>query len=456
MNDPMDIDSSIFKSYDIRGTFPDQINVDIAYKIAQGFVKHFNPQGKVLVGNDVRIHSEEIKNALAQGLIDAGVDVVDVGLISTDMSYFGVGYYKLAGALQATASHNPPEYHGVKLTGAGVTPISFETGISAIKDFVLSGEKIEKNKGKIEKLDLLEDYCRFILGFIDISKVKPLKVVINPNFGAAGIIFNKLIEIGKLPIEIIPLNEQPDGTFPKGRPDPFVPENRGEFVELVKTSGADLGITWDADSDRVFFCANGGVFVEPYYLNTLLIASQLEKYPGEKIIYDIRYTWGLIDAIIASGGVPIVSRVGHSYIKQKMREENALFATESSGHTYFRDFWFADCGMLPAVQMLEYLSLKAEPLSELINPIMQKYIISGEINTTVDDVPGKLAQIKEKYSDGNINELDGITVEYDNFRFNVRPSNTEPLLRLNLEAKSEDLMEQKKTEVLGLIRGENL
>lgn len=448
----MNIDTSIFKSYDVRGIFPGQINNDVAYKIAQGFVSHFNPQGKVLVGNDVRLHSQELKDSLSQGLVDAGVDVVDVGLISTDMSYFGVGYYKFAGGLQATASHNPPEYHGVKLTGTGVTPISFETGISDISDFVLSGEKIEKPKGKIEKLDILEDYCRFILEFVDSSKIKPLKVVINPNFGAAGIIFKKIIELGNLPIEIVHLNSEPDGNFPKGRPDPFVPENRGEFIELVKSSGADLGITWDADSDRVFFCADGGVFVEPYYLNTLLIASQLQKHPKEKIIYDIRYTWALIDAINASGGTPLVSRVGHSYIKQMMRQENALFATESSGHTYFRDFWFADCGMLPAIQLLEYLSINQKPLSELITPIMEKYFISGEINTSVEDVPGKLSILKEKYSDGKIIELDGLTVEYEDVRFNVRPSNTEPLLRLNVEAKSQQTMEQKRDEVLALIR----
>jgi phosphomannomutase len=447
----MDI-SSIFKSYDIRGIFPQELNKDIAYKIAQGYASVMKPTTEVLVGRDVRIHSEEIASGLIQGLSDAGVNVVDVGLISTDMSYFGVGFYKLGGALQATASHNPPEWHGVKLTGEGVKPVSLETGIAQIRDFVLSGQKITKTKGSMRRLDILEDYVKFILSFIDPTKVKPMKVVINPNFGVGGTIFEKIVEIGKLPIEIVPLNNTPDGTFPKGRPDPFIPENRGEFSELVKTSGAQLGITWDADSDRVFFCADGGLFAEPYYLNTLLIRSMLQKNPNQKIVYDIRYTWALIDAIKESGGTPIVSRVGHSYIKQKMREENALFATESSGHTYYRDYWYSDCGMIPAVQILEYLSLSAQPLSQLLAPILEKYHISGEINTKVADVDAKIAEIKEKYKDGQQSELDGITIEYQDYRFNVRPSNTEPLLRLNVEAKSNKLMENKKDEVLALIR----
>lgn len=448
----MNIDSSIFKSYDIRGIYPDQINEDIAYRTAQGFAHIMKPVGEVLVGHDVRLHSQKLKLQLIEGLTDAGVDVIDVGLISTDMSYFGVGFYKLGGALQATASHNPPEWHGIKMTAAGVVPLTLEHGISQIRDFVISGEKIKRPKGSLIKKNILDDYCNFILSFIDTSKIKPLKVVINPNFGAAGIVFKRLIKLGNLPLEIIPLNEEPDGHFPKGRPDPFIPENRGEFVELVKSSGADLGITWDADADRVFFCAEGGLFLEPYYLNTLLITSMLQKKPGEKMIYDIRYTWALIDAINAAGGKPLVSRVGHSYIKENMRSENAYFAAESSGHTYYRDFWYADCGMIPPVQILEFLSTHDKPFSELIKPAMQKYIISGEINIEVKDVAAKIEEIAAKYIGGTQSRLDGITVEYKDFRFNVRPSNTEPLLRLNLEAKSKELMEQKRNEVLALMK----
>lgn len=447
----MSIDTSIFKAYDIRGIYPDQLNKELAYKIAQGYVEVIKPQGKVLVGRDVRLHSEEIQKALIEGLTDAGVNVVDVGLISTDMSYFGVGHFNYAGALVATASHNPAEYHGVKMTAAGVVPVSLETGIDKIRDFVVADKRIEKEKGSVEKQDILEDYAKFILDFIDPSKIKPLKVVINPNFGAGGIVFKKIVEIGKLPLEIIPLNADPDGNFPKGRPDPLIPENRIEFSELVKSSGADLGITWDADSDRVFFCADDGLFLDPYYLNTLLIKLLLTKNPGEKVVYDIRYTWALIDAIQENGGTPIVSRVGHSYIKQIMREQNALFGAESSGHTYYRDYWFADCGMLPAMQILEHLSSGDQKLSEQVKLVMEKYIISGEINTTVADAKAKMAEIKQKYSDGEISDLDGVTVEYPDYRFNVRPSNTEPLLRLNLEAKSQEVMESKRDEVVALI-----
>ena len=262
----------------------------------------------------------------------------------------------------------------------------------------------------------------------------------------------KIVERGKLPLEIISLNNEPNGNFPKGRPDPFVPENRTEFVELVKSSGADLGITWDADADRVFFAVDGGLFVEPYYINTILIKQMLKKFEGEKVIYDPRYTWALIETIKENGGEPVICVVGHSYIKQKMREENALFATESSGHTYYRDFWYADCGMIPVMQVLEYLSTNNIKLSQALEPIMNKYVISGEINTEVNNKEGKMNEIAQIYKDGQQSRLDGIAVEYADYRFCVRPSNTEPLLRLTLEAKTKKLMEQKRDEVLEIIR----
>lgn len=448
-----EINTSVFKGYDVRGIYPDDINESLAYKIGQAYVATVNPGGEILVGLDIRLYSQALQDSLIQGITEAGVDVVNVGLMSTDMLYFGVGNYKTAGGIQVTASHNPPEWHGMKMVKKGPVPMTLESGIGQIRDWILSGGEIKAGrKGVVRKMEIWDDYCDFILNWINVAKIRPMKVVINPNFGLAGRIFNKIIERGKLPIEVIPLNEKPDGRFPKGRPDPFVPENRTEFVELVKVSGADLGITWDADADRVFFCADGGTFVEPYYLNPILIKQMLKKNPGEKIIYDPRYTWGLIDAIGDSGGEPVLVRVGHSYIKEAMIRENALFATESSGHTYYRDYWHSDCGMIPAVQVLEYLSETGAKLSEVVKPMMEKYVISGEINSDVSDKEGKMNELAERYKDADQSRLDGISIEYSDWRFTVRPSNTEPLLRLTLEAKSKNLMEQKRDEVLGIIR----
>lgn len=449
----MQIDQSIFKAYDIRGVYPDTINEEIAYRIGQGFVDYTKPTSEVMVGMDVRLFSEVLKDSLIKGITDCGVNVVDVGLMSTDMLYFGVGNYKFDGGLQTTASHNPPEWHGFKIVEKGPTPTTIEHGIGQIRDFVSSDKSVSsEKKGSVRKMDIWEDYSDHILGWIDPKKIKPLKVVVNPNFGLGGKIFEKIVQKGKLPLELVKLNFDPDGHFPKGRPDPFIPENRIEFSELVKTSGADLGITWDADSDRVFFCADGGLFVEPYYLNTILIKQMLKRFPSQKIVYDPRYTWGLIDAITENGGEAVISQVGHSYIKEKLKEENALFGTESSGHTYYRDYWFSDCGMIPPMQVLEYLSETSEKLSDIVEPVMSKYFISGEINSDVQDKEGKMNEIAEKYKDGEQSRLDGVAIEYSDWRFCVRPSNTEPLLRLTLEAKSKELMEQKRDEVLAIIR----
>ncbi len=449
----MTTDPSIFKAYDIRGIYPETLNEDIAYKIGQGFVNYAKPQGEVMVGKDVRLHSGDLKDAMVKGITDAGVNVVDVGFMSTDMLYFGVGNYKFDGGLQSTASHNPPEWHGFKMVSKGPTPTTMEHGIGQVRDHVLSGSKIEyPKKGAIRTTDIWEDYCKYILSWIDASKVKPMKVVLNPNFGLGGKIFEKIVQMGSLPLELIKINFEPDGTFPKGRPDPFIPENRIEFSNLVKSSGADLGITWDADSDRVFFCADGGLFVEPYYLNTILIKQMLIKHPGEKMVYDPRYSWALIEAIKENGGTPVISRVGHSYIKEILKNENALFGAESSGHTYYRDYWNSDCGMIPPMQILEFLSVTGSKLSEVIAPIMNKYFISGEINSDVADKEGKMNEIAEKYNDAEISKLDGVAVEYSDWRFCVRPSNTESLLRLTLEAKSKKLMEEKRDEVLNIIR----
>jgi phosphomannomutase len=446
------VDTSIFKAYDIRGIYPATLNEDIAYKIAQGYAEYVKPKGAVVVGRDVRLHSEAVQQAIINGLIDAGIDVIDVGLVTTDMIYFAVGKFGYAGGIQATASHNPPEWHGIKMIRENVIPLNLEEGINQIKDFVLQGKTITQTmKGKIIQKKIEDEYADFILKWLK-PNIKNFKIVVNPNFGYSGKIFEKIIERGKLPIELIKLNFEPDGNFPKGRPDPFIPENRTEFSELVKTSKADFGIAWDADGDRVFFCANGGLFADPYYLNTILIKEMLKKYQREKIIYDPRYTWALINAIKENRGTPLISRVGHSYIKELMRKESAIFAVESSGHTYYKDYWYADCGMIPPMQVLNFLSENNITLADAVKPLMEKYFISSEINTEVSDKEAKMQEIAEKYKDGKVSRLDGVAVEYSDYRFCVRPSNTENLLRLTLEAKTKELMETKTEEILKIIK----
>ncbi|PIR99222.1 phosphomannomutase/phosphoglucomutase [Candidatus Collierbacteria bacterium CG10_big_fil_rev_8_21_14_0_10_44_9] len=449
----MQLDQSIFKAYDIRGIYPINVDNDLAYQIGLAYAEYTKPNGEILVGEDVRLHSHELKESLIRGLLDAGVDVVDVGLISTDMYYFGVGNYKYAGGIQVTASHNLSEWHGFKMVKAGPVAMTIEEGIGQIRDLIQTGNiKPSKKKGNVRKIDLLDDFSDYILGWLNGVDIKPLKIVINPNFGFAGIVFHNIIKKGNLPIEIIAINDKPNGNFPKGRPDPYISENRTELCALVKQHKADLGITWDADADRVFFVSERGDFIDPYYVNTLLIEKTLKQYPKSTIIYEPRYQWATLDAIRAHGGQATLCQVGHSYIKQKMRQTRATFASESSGHTYYRDFWYADCGMIPAMQMLDYISTHQEKLSAAIAPVMNRYFISGEINTEIEDKNGKMNEIAEHYKDAEISRLDGVSVEYANWRFCVRPSNTEPLLRLTLEAKSQELMKQKRDEVLLLIR----
>lgn len=448
----MEIDESIFKAYDVRGIYPTSINEEIAYRIGQGYARVINPTGKVVIGHDVRVHSEKLKKSMIKGLVDAGVDIVDIGLISTEMIYFATGNYGYAGGIQVTASHNPAEWHGAKFVRAGAEPISSDTGILDIKEFVKSGEEIIATvKGQIEEKDILEDFCRYVLTWIKPNRIKPAKICANPNFGYEGVVLNKIIKIGGLPVEVVELNYRPDGTFPKGRPDPFIPENRVELVESVLAEKADFGVAWDADADRVFFCTDKGEFLEPYFTNTILIEKVLKSQKNPKIVYDPRYSWALIDRAKEFGGEAVLERVGHSFIKARMRKENAVFSGESSGHTYYRDFWFADTGIIPLLQMLEITSEKNKTLHELVRPVMAKYFISGEKNFTTEKAAFITAELEKKYSDSQINKIDGLSCEYPDWRFNLRSSNTEPLLRLNLEAKSKHVMEEKLAELMQFI-----
>ena len=449
----MEINSAIFKAYDIRGVYPQELNEELAYQIAQAYVQYLSPKGKIAVGMDVRLSSPALKEQVIKGLIDMGIDVLDIGLASTDMYYFAVGNYNLAGGIQVTASHNPAEYNGLKMVKEHVFPVYGEKGIEQIRDLVINDQEkiVMKKKGTVQQKSVLDDFADFIINFVDVKKIKPLKIVINPNFGYQGEVIKHIIKKADLPITLIGLNDQPDGTFPKGRPDPFVPENRPEFLALVKEKQADFGIAWDADGDRVFFATEKGDFVESYYMNALFISEILENNHKGKIIYDPRYTWALIDAAKEKNGEAILEKVGHSFIKARMKKEDALFCGESSGHTYFKDFWYADCGMIPAFLTMVMVSQKDKTLGQLIEPLFNKYFISGEINNKVNDVQKVLDDLKEKYKDAEISEFDGLSIEYDNWRANIRPSNTEPLLRLNLEANKEELMIEKRQELVDFI-----
>lgn len=451
----MQINTKIFKAYDIRGIYEVDFDDSHFYDIAQAYAKLVKPKGRVAVGMDVRLSSSALKKSVIKGLTDAGISVLDIGLCSTEMYYFAVGQYKLAGGLQITASHNPKEWNGLKMVKSGVKPIHKNNGIDKIKKGIVAGwKKINvKPRGVLNKKDVLLDFCKFSFKFLNKKAVKAkLKIVHNPNFGFEGAVLKKFVKLHRLPWQLIGLNDKPNGNFPKGRPDPFLPENRPEFVRLVKKTKADLGVAWDADADRVFFAADGGIFLEPYYTNHLLIKSILSGKKKEKIIYDPRYTWALIDAAREVGARPLLERVGHSYIKERMRRENAIFSGESSGHTYFRDFWYADSGLIPLLFLINLIVKKNKKLSELVEPIIKKYFISGEINSRVGDTKKTIKQLEAKYKNGRKNKIDGLSIEFPDWRFSLRESNTEPLLRLNVEAKNKKLMERRRDEVLKLIK----
>ncbi len=446
------IHSKIFKAYDIRGIYPDEINEELAYRIGQAYCQVVSPDGPVAVGMDVRTHSERLKRELIKGIIATGNDVVDLGLISTEMLYFAVGNYGYAGGIQVTASHNTAEYNGFKMVRSKAVPISSDSGILQIRDLILSDEDKTRSSffGKTFEKQILSDFARFVLRFVDQTKIGKFKIAYNPNFGFGGEVLKEVKEVGEFNFELIGLNSTLDGTFPKGQPDPFKKENRSEFVQFVKETEADIGVAWDADADRVFFCTKEGEFVEPYYMNAILIKYLLNKSGGGKIIYDPRYTWALIDTAKDFGGEALIERVGHSFIKERMRKEDALFGGESSGHAYFKDFWYADSGIIPLLIVLEMLS-SGPTLTELLTPLKEKYFISGEINKTIDDKDTIFDELRANYSDADLQELDGLSIEYQDWRANIRASNTEPLLRINIEAKSKERMEEKRDEILSLI-----
>jgi phosphomannomutase len=446
------LDPKVFKAYDVRGIYPEEINDEGAYAIGRAFVQQFEPR-RIAVGRDMRLSSPQVAESVMRGAADEGAEVLDLGLVGTEMVYFAVGSLELDGGMMVTASHNPKEYTGVKIVRRGALPVGGESGLLDVRDRALAITDLKGGgEARVSAYDIWPEYVDRVLSFIDVSAVKPLKVVIDAGNGMAGAMLPPVLE--RLPIEAVTCFFDPDGSFPNHPPNPLLPENREFIVGKTLSEGADLGVAFDGDADRCFFVDDSGEFVPGDFATALLAKSVLAKEPGAKIIYDVRASWAVPETIVEAGGVPLINRVGHAYIKHRMRKEHAAFGGEVSGHYYFREFSEADSGVVPFLMMLELISKDGRKLSEILAPYRSRYFITGELNTPVSDVALKLQELKERYSsEGEVSHLDGISVDAADWHFNVRPSNTEPLLRLNLEARSQELMEQKRDEVLAVIRG---
>jgi len=447
------LDPKVFKAYDVRGVYPEDLDEEGAYAIGRAYVQQFEPK-RMAVGRDMRLSSPQMAAAVIRGCSDEGAEVLDVGLIGTEMLYFAVGSLGLDGGIMVTASHNPKEYTGMKIVRRGALPVGGESGLLDVRDKALAVMDVKGGgEERVSDDDIWPAYVDRALSFIDVSALQPLKIVIDAANGMAGAMLPPVLE--RLPmLDVVTCYFDPDGSFPNHEPNPLLPENREFIIRTTLEEGADLGVAFDGDADRCFFVDDAGEFVPGDFATALLAENVLAKEPGAKIIYDVRASWAVPETIRAAGGEPLVNRVGHAFIKARMRKDDAAFGGEVSGHYYFREFSQADTGVVPFLVMLEILSRKGQKLSEILLPFHSKYFITGEINTPVADVALKLQELKERYAaaGGRVSHLDGISVDFDDWHFNVRPSNTEPLLRLNLEALSEELMEQKRDEVLDLIR----
>jgi phosphomannomutase len=455
------IDPSIFKAYDVRGLYGEQMDEEVAYRVGRAFA-HVLADGegrepsemRVGLGRDMRLSAPSMAARYADGLRDAGADVIDVGEVGTEVLYYVVGAHRLDGGLMCTASHNPAAYTGAKLVKRGAIALSGDAGIGDVKRYASEGEPgpPADPRGDYEAIDVGDEYRAAAAKFIDMSAVNGRKVVLDGGNGMAGPTVGPLLD--QLPIEQVQTYWTPDGEFPDHEPNPLLPENRTFIVKKVLSEGAELGIAWDGDADRCFFIDDNGQFVDGDFLTALLAESILAKEPGAAILYDVRASRAVRDVVERAGGTAHVNRVGHAFFKTRMRDEGAAFGGEVSGHYYFRDFYCADSGTIPALLILELLSQKGKRMSELLAGFRSRYFISGEINSEVADGEAKMRELAERYSDAEISHLDGVSIDYEDWHFNVRPSNTEPLLRLNLESLvSPEHMEEKRDEVLGLIRG---
>ena len=446
------LEPKVFKAYDVRGIYPSELDEEGAYAIGRAYAEEFEPR-RMAVGRDMRLSSPQIAKAAIEGAADGGAEVLDIGLAGTEMLYFAVGELGLDGGICVTASHNPKEYTGMKIVRRGALPVGGESGLLAVRDRALAGFGPSKRRAEPVAQEILPAYTAKVLSFIDPAAVRPLRVVLDAANGMAGVMLPAVLD--RLPIEAVRCYFEPDGSFPNHEPNPLLPENREFIVRKVKEEGADLGVAFDGDADRCFFVDDSGEFVPGDFTTALLAEAILAKEPGAKVIYDVRASRAVAETIERAGGVALENRVGHAFIKHRMRKDGAVFGGEVSGHYYFRDFSQADTGVVPFLLMLELISRRGKKLSEILRPYREHYFLSGEINTPVADVPLKLQELKERYAaqGGRISHLDGISVDFDDWHFNVRPSNTEPLLRLNLEAVGDEAeMEAKRDEVLAVIR----
>lgn len=443
-----------FKAYDIRGRVPDELNKELAYKIGAAYAALFKPE-TVVVGRDVRLESEELASALMNGLADSGVNVTDIGLCGTEEVYFATSFLKAGGGIMITASHNPVGYNGMKIVREGSVPVSGDSGLNDIKRMAEEGFDIPSGrKGAITERHSKEDYINFLTRYTEVSKLKKFRIVSNPGNGCAGPVIDLLEK--NLPVEFVKIYSEPDGTFPNGVPNPLLPECRSATADAVIRHGADMGIAWDGDFDRCFFFDENGRFIEGYYIVGLLAEAMLAKFPGSKIIHDPRLMWNTEQIVKEAGGKPVMSKTGHAFIKERMRKEDAVYGGEMSAHHYFRDFAYCDSGMLPWLLVLSLMSASGRKLSELTDSMMKRFPVSGEINAAAADPDFVISEIEKIYAANALEKdyTDGVSMSFDMWRFNLRKSNTEPLIRLNVESDGDTgLMEGKRDELLDLIKG---
>lgn len=453
----MEVTNKAFKAYDVRGVYPTEVNEELAYRVGRIFSAMFAAE-TVVVGHDIRLSGPVLVEALTEGLRHGGTKVVDIGQCGTEMIYFATAHLKADGGIMITASHNPKEYNGMKLVRRDARPISADTGLKEIGEMAAAQNFVHqlvpgKTLGAVEKMDIMPAYIEHLLSYVDVKALKPMKIVANPGNGGAGPVVKELAK--HLPFEFITLNDTPDGSFPNGVPNPLLLPNREATAKVVREQGADLGIAWDGDFDRCFLFDEKAEFIEGYYIVGLLAEAFLRKEPGAKIMFDPRLTWNTEEILQREGGVPVRCKSGHAFMKECMRNNGVLYGGEMSAHHYFRDFSYCDSGMIPWLLVTELLCRTGKTLSQLVGERMAMYPCSGEINRKVEDSAAVLAELGKRYADGEQDHLDGLSVAYDTWRFNVRVSNTEPVMRLNVETKGDkELLAAKTKELLAIIGGE--
>ena len=444
-----------FKAYDLRGRIPDELNEDVAYRVGRAYAEFLKPKN-VVVGRDIRLSSEELCKALEQGLLDSGVDVYDIGLCGTEVVYFATFARGMDGGIMVTASHNPPDYNGMKFVREGSRPISGDTGLAEIRALAEAGRFTPPARvGERYAVDIMPDYIEHLLSYVDRAKLAPLKIVVHAGNGGAGLIVDRLEPY--LPFEFIKVDHEPDGTFPNGVPNPMLIENHRAPVEALRRHGADLAISWDGDYDRCFLFDEQGGFIEGYYIVGLLASVFLAREAGGRVVHDPRLTWNTLDIVQSAGGRAVQSKSGHAFMKQVMRDVDATYGGEMSAHHYFREFSYCDSGMIPWLVVTQLMSETGKTLSQLVGERMRLFPASGEINRRVPDVPGTIAAVLAQYQPTalSVDRTDGVSVEFDRWRFNLRGSNTEPLIRLNVESRGDEtLMREKTAELLALIGGD--